>query len=113
MDVLSTTAGAATPEPLSICPTCQRLTAELEGWRLAAYWQAQHRRAIDRELRLKDQVHLLEAEIRQWKQKVFGSSSEARPGSDAKVLTPPTPKRSRGQQPGKPSPGKRDYSHLP
>ena len=117
MDALSTTTGAATPEPtpapLSTCPTCQRLTSELEGWRLAAYWQAQHRRSVDRELRLKDQVHLLKAEIRQWKQKVFGSSSEARTGPDAKVLTPPMSKRARGQQPGKPSPAKRDYSHLP
>jgi transposase len=104
----------AVPEPLPHwCPTCQRLISELEGWRQAGYWQAQHRRAVDREQKLKDQNGLLEAEIRQLKQKIFGKSSEGRAVCETNTATPTTPKRHRGQQRGKPGPRKRNFSHLP
>src|SRR5207248_731987 len=98
MDAVAATSGsansAAMPAPRLNCPTCQRLTADLEGGRRAADGQAQPGRAVAREHQLHDEGHLLHAEIRQWKQKRFGTSSETRPGPDTAATTPTTPKRS-------------------
>ena len=109
---LVTDSAAAPPsEPCAVCP---RIASEFEGWRQAAYWQAQHRRAVDREGRLKAKNQLLQAQIRLLNRKIFGKSSEAK----ARTETAPTPepvggKRPRGQQPGRPSPAKRDHGRLP
>jgi transposase len=96
------------------CPACPRIASEFEGWRQAAYWRAQHERAVDRNDRLKEQIHDLIAQNRLLKQKIFGKSSEAKAGApSAKSSEAAMPKRSRGQQPGRPSPAKRDHSALP
>jgi transposase len=100
--------------PADPCPVCPRIASEFEGWRLAAYWQAQHRRARDREDKLKAQNQQLQAEIRRLKQQLFGTSSETSTATQTTTPnSPPLPKRSRGQQPGRPSPAKRRHDALP
>ena len=82
------------------------------------YWKSQHARAVDRNTKLQDELDQARAEIRQLKAERFGKQSEKRSASDrSNQLDDPqeqvTPKRKRGQQPGRPTPKRRDYSHLP
>ena len=106
--------------PTDTCPVCPRIDSEFGPWCQAAYYHAQHRRALQREQKHQARIRILEAEIRLLKQKLFGKSSEAghappdtAPATPAHPDAPnPTQKR-RGQQPGKPSPPRRDHDHLP
>ena len=108
---------SAPPIPHGPCPVCPRLEREFEPWRQAAYWMAQHRRALGRENKLKAEVERLQALLRLREQQLFGRKTETTAATDlaAPLATPadPPPRRSRGQQPGKPGPKRRDYSHLP
>ena len=103
--------------PQGPCPVCPRLEQEFEPWRQAAYWQGMHRRALEREAKLKAEVERLQALLRLREQQLFGRKTEtaAATESAAPLATPadPPPRRPRGQQPGKPGPKRRDYSHLP
>jgi transposase len=98
------------------CPVCPRLAVEFEPWRQAGYWKALHDRACQREALLKQEIEQLRAQLRLREQQLFGRKTEA--GASA-ALTPPatdpaaTPRRRRGQQPGRPGPRRRDHSHLP
>lgn len=80
----------------------------------AHYWEAQHQRAREREEDLKEQVQLLQAEIREQNRRLYGRKSETasatQPTSPARTATA---KRKRGQQPGSPSHGRRNHDHLP
>jgi transposase len=75
-----------------------------------------HDRARQREEHLRRRVAELEAQLRLREQQLFGKKTEARAAA-AQATTPPTPgappQRRRGQQPGRPGPRRRDYSHLP
>jgi transposase len=108
---------SAPPIPQGPCPVCPRLEQEFEPWRQAAYWKAQHRRALEREAQLKTEVQRLQALLRLREQQLFGRSTETAAATQpaAPLATPTeTPlRRPRGQQPGKPGPKRRDYSHLP
>jgi transposase len=108
---------SAPPLPTAPCPVCPRLAAEFEPWRQAAYWQAMHQRAVQREQQLRQEIDTLQAEIRSLKQRLFGRKTEsaaALPELAAPVPSPPpTPPRPRGQQPGRPGPKRRTYDHLP
>jgi hypothetical protein len=103
--------------PHSPCPVCPRLEQEFEPWRQAAYWKAQHRRVLEREAKLQAEIDRLQALVRLREQQLFGRKTEAAAAtpSAAPLATPadPPPRRPRGQQPGKPGPKRRDYSHLP
>ena len=103
--------------PQGPCPVCPRLEQEFEPWRQAAYWQAMHRRARDREAQLQAEVERLHALLRFREQQLFGRKTETAAATEPAVplATPPDPppRRSRGQQPGRPGPKRRDYSHLP
>jgi transposase len=104
-------APSAFAEPCSVCP---RIASEFEGWRQAAYWQSMHARAVNREGRLKEKIEHLEAQVRLWKQKIFGKSSEAKTGAENSASPEPeTNKRRRGQQRGSPIPPKRKHAQLP
>jgi transposase len=75
-----------------------------------------HDRAHKREQQLQRRVAELEAQLRLREQQLFGRKTEA--GAAAAQATPPPtpgapPRRRRGQQPGRPGPRRRDYSHLP
>jgi transposase len=96
------------------CPVCPRLAAEFEPWRQAAYWQSMHQRAVAREKLLEEEIAHLQAQLRLREQQLFGTKSEASPApSESSTAPKPTPKKPRGQQPGKPGPQRRDHSHLP
>jgi transposase len=120
-------------------PNCQQLLRDLR--RQAGYYQALHQRACCREATLKAQhkaqlaqrqaeadqrcqqlqrrVADLEAEVRLLKQRLYGRSSEAGHRPNTLATDPPpanpdaTPRRRRGQQPGRPSHGRRCHDHLP
>src|SRR5262249_38166554 len=78
-------------------------------------------KALEREKLLKLENQQLQARIRYLEQQLYGKKSESAKPSDslaadtaqpAKGPAAPPP-RPRGQQPGKPGPSRRDYSHLP
>jgi transposase len=105
---------SAPSPPAEPCPICPRIASEFEGWRQAAYWQAQHGRAVDREGRLEERIKDLEAQNRLLKQKIFGKSSETKAGAEtARKSESEIPKRPRGQQRGQPIPPKRKHDQLP
>jgi transposase len=82
----------------------------------AHYWRAQHQRAVEREAALAAQVQQLQAEIREWKRRLFARQSETSAATQPdKTPKTPTqqPPRKRGQQPGKPGHGRRNHDHLP
>lgn len=106
--------------PEGPCPVCPRLAAEFEPFRQAAYWKSMHSKAKLREQALQEKNQQLQARIRYLEQQLFGrksesaSSSSTTPAGLAHSANPtPTKPRPRGQQPGKPGPKRRDYSHLP
>ena len=108
---------SAPAAPQGPCPVCPWLEQEWEAWRQTAYWKAMHRRALDREAKLKAEIARLEALVRLREQQLFGRKTEASAATEPAVpLATPAetpPRRPRGQQPGKPGPTRRDYSHLP
>jgi transposase len=112
------TANAALPPVQSPCPVCPFLKDLLAAQRERAYWKAMHQRAGERETKLKQQLAELEAKLRLREQRLFGRSTESSSSTVAQITSSsttgnPTPRRRRGQQPGKPGHGRRDYSHLP
>lgn len=100
--------------PQGPCPVCPRLEQEFEPWRQASYWQAMHRRALEREAQLKAEVDRLQALVRLREHQLFGRKTETTaPTVPLATPTGPPPRRPRGQQRGQPGPKRRDYSHLP
>lgn len=83
----------------------------------ANYWRSQHQRAVQREAKLNDQVHLLEGEIRELKRRLFGRKSETasatQPKTNPKSASVNAKPRKRGQQPGSQGHGRRNHDHLP
>jgi transposase len=104
-----------------------QLRADVERWQRqnlelrqqAGYWQSMHARATQRLDDLQQELELLRGEIRKLKADLFGRKSEKRSPKDrSNDLEDPQeaaaqPKRKRGQQPDRPPPQRRDYSHLP
>ena len=86
--------------------------------REVGYWKSMHARAVEGNTKLKAEFDEAKAEIRQLKAERFGKQSEKQSATDrSNDLDDPRrqaiPKKKRGQQPGRPSPKRRDYSHLP
>lgn len=82
------------------------------------YWKSMHARAVERNLELQAELEQAKAEIRQLQAERFGKQSEKQSATDrSNDLDDPQerakPKNKRGQQPGRPAPRRRDYSHLP
>jgi transposase len=103
---------SAPPIPQGPCPVCPRLAQEFEPWRQAAYYKAMLDRAVAREALLKQEVASLQAQLRLREQQLFGREADSTSLSNDSVHPARSP-RPRGQQPGKPGPKRRDYSHLP
>jgi transposase len=103
--------------PQGPCPVCPRLDQDFEAFRQAAYYKAQHARALEREAKLKVEVQRLEALVRLREQQLFGRKTETAAATVPAVPDAPrgdaATRRPRGQQPGRPGPKRRDYSHLP
>jgi transposase len=73
-----------------------------------------HKKAKLRIAELEQRNAELQAQLRLREQQLFGKKSEAGAvRSEAQTPVNSTPKKSRGQQPGKPGPTRRDHSHLP
>ena len=82
------------------------------------YWKSMHARAVERNTKLQAELDQAKAEIRQLKAERFGKQSEKQSATDRSnrlddPQDPAKPKNKRGQQPGRPAPKRRDYSHLP
>jgi transposase len=95
-----------------------RLRGEnLELRQQAGYWKSRHADAVRRIAALQQEIDLLQGENRKLQAERFGRRSEKQSGSDrSNQLDDPAdaqPKRKRGQQPDRPAPQRRDYSHLP
>jgi transposase len=99
--------------PSGPCPVCPRLAQEFEPFRQAAYWQAMHQRACAREQQLQQRIAELEAQLRLREQQLFGRKTETTAATVPSSSPPAVRQRRRGQQPGRPGPGRRDHSHLP
>src|SRR5438067_7985382 len=106
---------SAPPLPTGPCPVCPRLAQEFEPYRQAAYWQAMHQRALQRQQQLQQRITELEAKLRLRDQQLFGRKTETSAATAPPPPTPATapPRRRRGQQRGRPGPARRDHSHLP
>jgi len=79
----------------------------------ANYWRAQHACLVPREAALKAQVEVLEAQVRDLNQRLYGTKSEKSAGSEAAGQSKPASPRNRGQQPGTQGQGRSDRSALP
>ena len=82
------------------------------------YWKSQHARAVERNIQLQAELDVANAEIRELKAERFGKTTEKQSARDRTnhledPAQPATPQKKRGQQPGRPAPKRRDYSHLP
>jgi transposase len=98
--------------PQGPCPVCPRLAQEFEPWRQAAYYKAMLDRAVAREALLKEEVASLQARLRLREQQLFGRKAGSTTSAEVSAR-PARARHPRGQQPGKPGPKRRDYSHLP
>ena len=83
-----------------------------------SYWKSMHTRALQRNTKLQAELDQAQAEVRQLRAERFGKQSEKHSAIDrSNDLDDPqeqaTPKKKRGQQPGRSAPQRRDYSHLP
>ncbi len=86
--------------------------------RESGYWKSRHAGALERNAKLQAELDQARAEIRQLKAERFGKQSEKQSSTDrSNDLDDPqqqaAPQKNRGQQPGRPAPKRRDYSHLP
>jgi len=86
--------------------------------RESGYWKSRHAGALEQNAKLQAELDQARAEIRQLKAERFGKQSEKQSSTDrSNDLDDPqqqaAPKKKRGQQPGRPAPKRRDYSHLP
>ena len=82
------------------------------------FWKSLHARAVERNVKLKAELTEAQAEVRQLKDERFGKKSEKQSTTDRTndledPQAVPSPKKKRGQQPDRPRPERRDYSHLP
>ncbi|MGE5754419.1 MAG: hypothetical protein ACM35G_01685, partial [Planctomycetaceae bacterium] len=58
------------------------METEFEPWRRAAYWQAMHQRAVQREKLLHEQNEQLQARIRSLEQQLFGRKADSPASAD-------------------------------
>lgn len=92
----------------------RRLRLQLIELRLQAnYYRSQHQRAVQREAALKEQVEILQGEIRELKRRIFGRKSETSSATKPTFPANNRKKRSRGQQRGGKGHGRRRHEHLP
>jgi transposase len=102
--------------PLPRCEVCPLLADNLELRQQAGYWKSMHQRAGTRLTELQAELEHVRAQLRLRERQLFGRKAEpapAHPPDQATLLPSPEPPRPCGQQRGRPSPPRRDYSHLP
>ena len=79
----------------------------------ANYWRAQYEQLLEREAALKAEVAAQQATIRDLTQRLYGTKSEKATSLNTAGAPPCVNPRKRGQQPGSPGHGRRDYATLP
>jgi len=107
---------ASPATPLPRCDACPRLAENLELRQQAGSWKTMHQRAGTRLTELQAELEHLRAQLRLRERQLFGRKAAPAPAhapDQATVLLPREPPRPCGQQRGRPSPPRRDYSHLP
>ena len=98
------------------CSRCSVWPEELIRARAAAsYWEAMHRRALEREEALKREIEALQAKVKQRERELFGRRSErgGKSTSEHWAVQAPGLRRRRGQQPGAAGHGRRRHAHVP
>src|ERR1700677_2181514 len=98
------------------CDVCPLLAENLELRQQAGYWKSMHQRAGTRVTELQAELELLRAQLRLRERQLFARKADPappHPPDQSTVLPAPEPPRPCGQQRGRPSPPRRDYSHLP
>jgi transposase len=90
-------------------------TAARDWYDQAAYWKSQFERAKERENEKDQKIEALEAEIRLWKQKIFGKKGEGKKSPDkieGEILPENKNKKKnkKGHQPGKAGHKRREYN---
>lgn len=97
-----------------------RLRREVSELRCdVGYWKSRHVDAVERNRKLQEELDQAKAEICKLKAELFGRKSEKQSSSNrSNSLDDPqdqnsADKKKRGQQPNRPGPARRDYSHLP
>ena len=89
----------------------------LELRQQAGYWKSQHASAVLRLHELQREVEHLRGEYKKLQAQHFGRKSEKQSSLDRSNQLEgeerSCPKRKKGQQPERPGPQRRDYSHLP
>lgn len=95
----------------SLCPKQVELNI-LKNER--GYWEKMHKRATEREQKLKEETEQLQARIKYLEQQLYGRKSEKKSGGSEKSDSKkPENKRPRGQQKGSNGHGRRNHDHLP
>jgi transposase len=85
----------------------------------AGYWKSRHADAVKRNMKLQEELDQAHAQIRKLKADLFGRKCEKQPSIDRsndledRQDQNSANKKKRGQQPDRPGPARRDYSHLP
>jgi transposase len=93
----------------------QRENRELR--QLVGFWKGMHAKAVRRLEELQQEVQHLRGENKKLQAQLFGQKSEKQSGADRSNHLQgeegTAPRRHKGQQPQRPGPKRRDYSHLP
>jgi transposase len=91
----------------------------LELRQQVGYWKSRHADAAARVVKLEAEVAQLRGENRQLQARLYGQKSEQSTARDrsnhlaGEEVASSSPPRRRGQRPGRPGPGRRNYDHLP
>ncbi len=103
-----------------LCEEISQLRREVSGLRCeVGYWKSRHADALKRNENLERELNQARAEIKNLQADLFGRKSEKQTSRDrSNHLEDPQDqdaknKKKRGQQPNRPGPKRRDYSHLP
>lgn len=103
------------PEPgqvrqASACLDCPLQAEVVELRQQAGYWRSKHKETRQREEKLKRDLEKNQARVKELERRLYGRKTEKGGGGNRKRSGSGRP---RGQQRGKPGPGRRDTSHLP
>ena len=96
------------------CKRCSLQIAYLKERAESAYWQSMHKRATEREQKLKVEIEELTAKLRLRERQLFAAKTEKNTNSNHIGLSKSDDnKRKRGQQTGKPGHGRRIHRDIP
>jgi len=95
------------------CDTCPLHRSYQEERAARAYWQTMHKRATEREQKLKAEIEELKATLRLRERQLFAAKTEKYSNRDVIEVKESDNTRIRGQQPGNPGHGRRNHRGLP